>query len=115
MSSASWAASRRACGNEAVARGTSTADEVDVKLPELDKQHVWQHIYQMKEWNKGEPLMLERGEGSCLIDAEGKAYLDGVSSLWVNVHGHNRREINQAIVAQLEKIAHTTLLGLASS
>ena len=86
-----------------------------MKLPELDKQHVWHPFTQMKEWNRGEPLIIERGEGSWLIDTEGKAYLDGVSSLWVNVHGHNRREINQAIAAQLEKIAHTTLLGLASS
>ncbi len=89
-------------------------DEVNVKLSELDKQFVWHPFTQMKEWNQGDPVVIDRGEGAWLIDVEGRAYLDGVSSLWVNVHGHNRREINRAIAAQLDKIAHTTLLGLAS-
>jgi adenosylmethionine-8-amino-7-oxononanoate aminotransferase len=81
---------------------------------ELDKRYVWHPFTQMKEWNRGEPLVIERGEGAYLIDSAGKAYLDGVSSLWVTVHGHNRREINDAIKAQLDRVAHSTLLGLTS-
>jgi len=68
----------------------------------------------MKDWEKEHPLMIERGAGSYLIDSNGKKYLDGVSSLWVTVHGHRKKELDQAISAQLKKIAHTTLLGLSN-
>ena len=47
-----------------------------------------------------------------MYDVEGNAYYDGISSLWVNIHGHRRREIDEAVKKQLDKIAHTTLLGL---
>src|SRR3972149_1782119 len=67
----------------------------------------------MQEWFAEEPLIIERGEGNYLIDIDGNRYLDGVSSLWCNVHGHNRREIDEAIIAQLGRIAHSTLLGLS--
>ncbi|MFQ5990117.1 MAG: adenosylmethionine--8-amino-7-oxononanoate transaminase, partial [Candidatus Methylomirabilales bacterium] len=67
----------------------------------------------MQEWFAEEPLTIERGEGNYLIDIEGNRYLDGVSSLWCNVHGHGRQEINEAIIAQLNRIAHSTLLGLS--
>lgn len=80
----------------------------------LDKQHVWHPFTQMQQWNQGTPLVIERAEGNHLFDTSGRRYLDGVSSLWVTVHGHNRKEINDAIRAQLDKVAHTTLLGLAS-
>jgi adenosylmethionine---8-amino-7-oxononanoate aminotransferase len=83
-------------------------------LIELDKRHVWHPFTQMQEWNEGTPLVIDRGEGNYLIDTEGQRYLDGVSSLWVTVHGHNRAEINEAIVAQLGRVAHSTLLGLAN-
>jgi adenosylmethionine---8-amino-7-oxononanoate aminotransferase len=85
---------------------TSTAD--------LDRRHVWHPFTQMRDWLDDEPLVIERAEGNYLIDADGRFYLDGVSSLWVNVHGHRRREIDDAIRAQLERVAHTTLLGLCS-
>lgn len=88
--------------------------ERESKLLDLDKRHVWHPFTQMREWNDGVPLVVERAEGNYLIDTSGRRYLDGVSSLWVNVHGHNRKEINQAIVAQLERVAHSTLLGLAN-
>jgi len=58
--------------------------------------------------------MIERAEGNYLIDTQGRRYLDGVSSLWVTVHGHGKKELNRAIEGQLKKVAHTTLLGLAS-
>ncbi|HWS85112.1 MAG TPA: adenosylmethionine--8-amino-7-oxononanoate transaminase, partial [Ktedonobacteraceae bacterium] len=64
------------------------------------------------DWEAEPQIVIERAEGCYLIDIEGKRYLDGISSLWVNVHGHNRQEINQAIIAQLERVAHTTMLGL---
>ena len=81
---------------------------------DLDRRHVWHPFTQMRDWLDDEPLVIERAEGNHLIDADGRFYLDGVSSLWVNVHGHRRREIDDAIRAQLERVAHTTLLGLAS-
>ena len=60
------------------------------------------------------PVIVERGEGIYLIDTEGNRYIDGVASMWTNVHGHNRKEINDAITVQLNKIAHSTLLGYAN-
>lgn len=80
---------------------------------ELDKQYVWHPFTPMRQWLDGEPLVIERAEGNYLIDSEGRRYLDGVSSLWVTVHGHGRPEINRAIVEQLERMAHSTLLGLS--
>jgi adenosylmethionine-8-amino-7-oxononanoate aminotransferase len=64
----------------------------------------------MAEW---EPLVIVAGEGAYLVDEAGRRYLDGVSSLWANVHGHRRRELDDAVKAQLERIAHSTLLGLS--
>jgi len=81
---------------------------------ELDKRYIWHPFTQMRDWAESEPLVIERGEGNYLIDTRGRKYLDGVSSLWVNVHGHCRPELNEAIIRQLERVAHTTLLGLAS-
>ena len=79
-----------------------------------DKQYVWHPFTQMKEYTQEEVLVIERGEGNYLIDIEGKTYLDGVASLWVNVHGHQKKEIDQAIKDQLGKIAHSTLLGVTN-
>jgi adenosylmethionine---8-amino-7-oxononanoate aminotransferase len=90
------------------------------RLIELDKAHVWHPFTPMKQWRDppegtlGEPLVIERAEGEFLIDTEGRRYIDGVSSLWCNVHGHRVPAIDQAIRDQLDKVAHTTLLGLAS-
>lgn len=82
------------------------------ELIELDKTFLWHPFTSMKPWLNGTPLVIERAEGNWLIDTDGNRYLDGVSSLWVNVHGHNRPEINDAIRAQLDRMAHSTLLGL---
>ena len=79
-----------------------------------DRAHLWHPFTQMQEWLGTEPLVIAEGDGNYLIDLAGRRYLDGVSSLWCNVHGHRRPEIDQAIRAQLDRIAHTTLLGLAS-
>jgi len=83
-------------------------------LSEWDKEYVWHPFTAMQLWLESEPLVIERGEGVYLYDTEGNCYLDGVSSLWCNVHGHCHRHINAAIREQLDKIAHSTLLGLAS-
>ncbi len=79
-----------------------------------DHAHLWHPFTQMQDWLGAEPLVIGEGDGNYLIDLAGRRYLDGVSSLWCNVHGHRRAEIDVAIRAQLDRIAHTTLLGLAS-
>ncbi len=68
----------------------------------------------MREWQSADPLVIERADGNYLIDTRGRRYLDGVSSLWVNIHGHRKNEIDEAIIRQLGNVAHSTLLGLAS-
>ncbi len=80
---------------------------------DLDRKYVWHPFTQMEEWMRSDPLVIERAEGNYLIDTDGRRYIDGVSSLWVNIHGHRRREIDEAVIRQLEKVAHSTLLGLA--
>src|SRR5438874_8891208 len=66
----------------------------------------------MRDWLADEVVVIEAADGFELIDTEGKRYLDGVSSLWVSVHGHRVPEIDDAIRMQLDKVAHSTLLGL---
>ncbi len=84
------------------------------QLQDWDKQYVWHPFTPMKLWLNDEPLVITRGEGVRLYDSDGKSYIDGVSSLWCNVHGHNHPYINNAIQQQLAKISHSTMLGLAS-
>jgi adenosylmethionine-8-amino-7-oxononanoate transaminase len=83
------------------------------KLINLDKQYLWHPFTQMNHWLQTEPVVIESGDGFYLIDTEGRRYIDGVSSLWCNVHGHRVKKIDDAIKSQLDKIAHSTLLGLA--
>ncbi|MER3410112.1 MAG: adenosylmethionine--8-amino-7-oxononanoate transaminase [Thermoleophilia bacterium] len=83
-------------------------------LLEKNRRYLWNPFTQMKELLADEPLVIERAEGVRLYDVTGRAFLDGNSSLWVNVHGHNRRELNEAIVEQLGRVAHSTLLGLSN-
>ena len=79
-----------------------------------DRRYIWHPFTQMQDWLQEEPLIIERGEGSYLIDVQGRRYLDGVSSLWCILHGHNRPEINAAIHEQVERISHSTFLGLSN-
>ena len=81
-------------------------------LRALDAATVWHPFTQMAEY--ADTVVIVAGEGNTLIDADGRRYLDGVSSLWCNVHGHRRPEIDRAVARQLERIAHSTLLGLGS-
>ena len=81
-------------------------------LKQWDHQHLWHPFTPMQHWTDNDPVVIVRGEGNELIDLAGRHYLDGVSSLWCNVHGHNRPELNDALESQLHEIAHSTLLGL---
>lgn len=67
----------------------------------------------MQEWEREEPLIIEKAKGPYLYDTHGNKYLDGTSSLWVNLHGHRHPAIDRAIREQLTKVAHSTLLGAA--
>ncbi|HEY7950265.1 MAG TPA: adenosylmethionine--8-amino-7-oxononanoate transaminase [Solirubrobacterales bacterium] len=80
---------------------------------QLDRDHVWHPFTQQQAWCEEEPLLIERGEGSYLIDDRGQRYLDGVSSLWCTAHGHRHPGIDAAVTDQLGKIAHSTMLGLS--
>src|SRR3989338_8554072 len=84
------------------------------QLIKRDKDFLWHPFTQMQDWLKDEPLIIEEAKGCYLRDSQGKWYLDGVSSLWVNVHGHRKKEIDAAIKRQLNKVAHSTLLGLGN-
>ncbi len=84
------------------------------ELAQKDKQFVWHPFTQMQDYMAGDPMIIERGEGIKLIDVDGKEYWDSISSLWVNVHGHQVPEIDAAIKAQLDQVAHSTMLGHAS-
>lgn len=82
----------------------------------LDKRYLWHPFTPMEEWiaDEHQPLMLVAGDGVWLTDAQGKKYLDGNSSIWTNIHGHNHPAINQAIGEQLRLVAHTSFLGFSN-
>ena len=81
-------------------------------LHQWDFQHVWHPFTQALEWEAaGPPLIIERAEGCELVDVHGRRYLDGISSLWTNVHGHNHPTLNGALHEQIDRISHSTLLG----
>jgi len=78
-----------------------------------DHSYLWHPFTQQARWTQQAPLIIERANGSYLYDTSGKAYIDGVSSLWTNVHGHRNPTIDAALVAQLDRVAHSTFLGLS--
>jgi adenosylmethionine-8-amino-7-oxononanoate aminotransferase len=82
------------------------------QLERQDKKYLWHPFTQMKEWKEETPVIITEGCGSFLKDILGRWYLDGVSSMWVTVHGHRKKEIDNAIKEQIDKISHSTLLGL---
>ena len=84
------------------------------KIGKYDKEFVWHPFTQMKEYEEKEPIIIENAEGAHLIDSNGKKYIDGVSSLWVNIHGHKVPEIDEAIQLQVNKLSHSTLLGITN-
>ncbi|HTB22263.1 MAG TPA: adenosylmethionine--8-amino-7-oxononanoate transaminase [bacterium] len=85
------------------------------RLIAQDKAFVWHPFTQMRDWLADpEPLVISRGEGATLFDSEGLPYLDAVSSLWVTVHGHGHPRLKAALNRQMDKLDHSTLLGLAN-
>jgi adenosylmethionine-8-amino-7-oxononanoate aminotransferase len=83
------------------------------ELKRLDHTFLWHPFTQMQEWMAEDPCIISQGDGHYLVDVHGRKYLDGVSSLWCNVHGHRKKELDDAIKAQLDCIAHSTFLGLS--
>src|ERR671914_1940973 len=82
-------------------------------LAELDRKHLWHPFTQQRAWSSEDAPIIERAEGTELIDTDGRRYIDGVSSLWCTVHGHRHPQIDAAVRAQLDRVAHSTMLGLS--
>jgi adenosylmethionine-8-amino-7-oxononanoate aminotransferase len=93
-------------------RLASQAVQTSGQIGELDQRYLWHPFTQQRDWEAEEPLVIERAEGTDLIGTDGKRYIDGVSSLWCNVHGHRNELIDEAIRDQLGRVAHSTMLGL---
>ena len=81
---------------------------------DLDRDYVWHPFTQMRDWNARAPVVIVEGQGVVLKAEDGREYLDGNSSIWTNLHGHRRPEIDQAIRDQLDRIAHSSFLGLTN-
>jgi len=93
----------------------SLDNKIKKALINKDKTNIWHPFTQMADWINNdpcEPLIIDRAKGSYLYDVDGKKYLDGVSSLWVTLLGHRNPKIDKAVKAQIDKVAHTTFLGL---
>ncbi|MCD6338826.1 MAG: adenosylmethionine--8-amino-7-oxononanoate transaminase [Verrucomicrobia bacterium] len=84
------------------------------RLARLDHKYLWHPFTQMKDWLREEPILIVAGEGPELIDARGNRYLDANASIWTNLHGHRRPDLDEAVRVQLERIAHSSALGLAN-
>ena len=83
-------------------------------LAAADRRHLWHPFTQQQGWSDDEsPVVIDHAEGTNLFDTDGNAYIDGVSSLWCNVHGHRHPAIDAAVQAQLGRVAHSTMLGLS--
>jgi adenosylmethionine-8-amino-7-oxononanoate aminotransferase len=95
-------------------RALMSIDETVRRLTEADRNHLWHPFTQMREWAREDPLIVTEGRGVYLKDIRGRWFIDGVSSLWVNLHGHRRPELDEALAAQVGRISHSTLLGAAS-
>jgi adenosylmethionine-8-amino-7-oxononanoate aminotransferase len=83
-------------------------------LAKLDQTYIWHPFTQMRDWMRREPVVIVQGDGAVLRDVHGRKYLDGNSSIWTNLHGHNHPKINAALRRQVAKIAHCSALGLAN-
>jgi len=84
------------------------------RLEDIDREFIWHPFTQMKDWLEEKPIIISEGRDCFIKDIYGQWYLDGVSSLWVNIFGHRKKEIDDAIKEQLDKISHSTLLGLSN-
>lgn len=91
-------------------------DPTPEQLAAWDLAHVWHPFTQQDEWEAdAPPLIVDRADGVHLVDVHGRRYLDGIASLWTNVHGHGHPQMVAGIRAQLERVAHSTLLGQAGT
>jgi len=88
--------------------GAALHDEVVA----LDRRHVWHPFTQTSEWRDEEPVVIRSARGCRLVDAHGREYVDGVASLWANVHGHAHPKLDAALREQAGRVAHSTFLGL---
>jgi adenosylmethionine---8-amino-7-oxononanoate aminotransferase len=84
------------------------------ELLEKNRRFLWNPFTQMQAYLDEGPVIVERGDGVRLVDVDGRSYYDGNSSMWLNVHGHRTPELDRAIVDQLGRIAHSTLLGMVN-
>jgi adenosylmethionine-8-amino-7-oxononanoate aminotransferase len=78
-----------------------------------DHRYIWHPFTQQQDWVDEEPVIIESAEGTTLTDTQGRRYIDGVSSLWCNVHGHRHPKIDAAVQDQLGRVSHSTMLGLS--
>ena len=85
------------------------------RLKQWDKEYIWHPFTQMKDWVGIEPLIIDSAKEVYLKDIDGNIYMDGVSSLWVNLHGHAQAHIDAALKVQIDKLSHSTLLGLSNT
>jgi adenosylmethionine-8-amino-7-oxononanoate aminotransferase len=85
-------------------------------LVAADKKYLWHPFTSMHDWcaPEHEPIVLVEGKGALLRDSTGREYIDGNSSIWTNIHGHNHPHINAAIRQQLDRVAHTSFLGFTN-
>ncbi len=91
----------------------STPSHADLRA--LDAAHVWHPFTQMDRWAADDQLVIDSAEGVWLVDADGQRYIDGNASLWVNVHGHRHPTLDAALHAQVDRVSHSTYLGLANT
>jgi adenosylmethionine-8-amino-7-oxononanoate transaminase len=90
-------------------------NKIKSALIKSDKNNIWHPFTQMADWINDDPsvpLIIDKAKGSYLYDIDGKKYLDGVASLWVNLLGHRNSKIDNAIKRQIDKVSHSTFLGL---
>lgn len=95
-----------------LAQSTTAGESASEGWAEDDRLHVWHPFTQMQEYLELPALAIASGRGGWLTDTEGRTYLDGNASIWTNVHGHNDPDLNAALCRQLERVAHSTMLGL---
>jgi adenosylmethionine---8-amino-7-oxononanoate aminotransferase len=83
-------------------------------LTDKDRHFLWHPFTQMKDWMTEEPIVIESGQGAIIRDTKGREYIDANSSIWTNLHGHQHPKITQTIKDQLDRIAHSSFLGLSN-
>ncbi len=90
-------------------------DATRKQLEQWDHEHLWHPFTAMSAYTSEAPVIIDRAEGCYLYDLDGKRYIEGVASMWCNLHGHQVPELDNAIRDQLDRVAHSTLLGLSNT